>query len=54
MNWLRRKICEWYHVHSWRGVGIYNHEGEFSYVEMRCARCGRAWEANTSGIREGK
>jgi hypothetical protein len=35
---LRKWICEWWHVHSWRGFA-----GDHNGTWIRCDKCDRIW-----------
>lgn len=42
MTWLRRKWCEWSHVHSWWAIKLIN--PDTYHVLMECRICRRHWE----------
>lgn len=39
-RWLKRKWCEWSHVHSW---GAAPGQKAADSLTMVCKKCGRAW-----------
>lgn len=51
MNWLRRKWCEWSHVHSWKGLRAFEAIDERApiVIEMHCLKCKRFWLSHSIG-----
>jgi hypothetical protein len=41
---LKRKWCEWSHVHSWKGICLIG-PGKYD-IRMSCSRCGREWDVH--------
>lgn len=45
-NWIKRKVCETWHVHDWKGLWT-----DSTVTCMRCPKCPRIWLAEPIDVK---